>query len=117
MFELLLAKNIGGANPGPTFIAPIIERLEAGDVELDEVGVIADEWRRRRDAGDKAQGGFRQLFYEGKAWARTQREYLGRSLDRRDHARARARRGSKLRNTELWDEYEAGLGEGERGKT
>lgn len=109
VLAILLEHGIGGTNPGPTFIAPIVERILAGECDLHDVGKIAAEWKRRRRKSDAGQGQFRPLFYAA-SWARTQHEYLGRGVVGQAHASFRRRRrpaAAPTGNEELWDEYEA----------
>lgn len=77
-------------DPPLTYMAPIVERVQAGDATILDVSAILLEWKRRRTSGDNVQpSSAAALFHGGKRWFRTQVEYLRRQLAPR-HARPKA---------------------------
>jgi hypothetical protein len=78
IFSLATEHNVGlGLAPGPTALSPAVERVEAGEATLEDIATICAEYSRRKQAGDPAQGYWRNLFYVA-SWPRTVLEYLRR---------------------------------------
>jgi hypothetical protein len=92
IFSLATEHNVGlGLAPGPTALSPAVERVEAGEATLEDIATICAEYSRRKQAGDSAQGYWRNLFYVA-SWPRTVLEYLRREPAATSTRHRRARR-------------------------
>ncbi len=77
VLALVIEHGFAGLAPGPTYVRPAVQAVVEGRCTVEQVGMICAEYKRRRDLGDRQQGAWPQLFFDGKAWYRTQRQYLG----------------------------------------
>ncbi len=105
VIAMLIELNVAGSNPGPSFVAPMLERMRLDGCTLGEVRKIVVEWKRRKDSGDKGLCRLQSLFYAG-SWWKTRTEYLG---ERPSPPASRAR-ASTPSISSAWDEYEANEG-------